>query len=175
MDQIFLGNEQMTVDQKGRVGIPSRFVAVLRAIDPAAADQVGVMITPDRSIKIMPAGYFGAELESWSKLDARDDDERMVLNLATSLAEVLPLDKQNRIKLNPMAMELAGIDRQVVIVGNIKFMQLFDLKKWREMFEKGLPAWGKAATEVARRGQAPAPIQYVINPPTGQSRPGPRT
>lgn len=174
MDQLFLGNEQMTVDQKGRVGIPSRFVAILRAIDPADADKAGVMITPDRSIKIMPANYFRAETESWSKLDDRDNQERLILNMATSLAELVTLDKQNRIKLNPMMMELAGIDRQVVIVGNIKFMQLFDIKKWREMFEKNLPVWGEAATAVARRSEPPRPIQYVINPPTGEARPEPR-
>ncbi|MCE5230733.1 hypothetical protein LLG95_14235 [bacterium] len=165
MEQLFLGNEQMTVDQKGRVGIPSRFMSVLRALEPADADKVGVMITPDRSIKIMPAGYFRSELESWSKLDDRDSQERMILNLATSLAELVTLDKQNRIKLNPMMAELAGIDRQVVIVGNIKFMQLFDAKTWREMFEKSLPAWGEAATQLARRGDKPQPIQYVINAP----------
>ncbi|MEN6627276.1 MAG: hypothetical protein ABFD69_13715 [Candidatus Sumerlaeia bacterium] len=165
MDQVFLGNEQMTVDQKGRVGIPARFVAVLRALDPADADKVGVMITPDRSIKIMPATFFRAELERWSRLDDRDSQERMILNLATSLAELVVLDKQNRIKLNPMMMEMAGIDRQVVIVGNIKFMQIFDEPTWREMFKKNLTAWGEASTSVARRAEAPAPIQYVINAP----------
>lgn len=173
MEQVFLGNEQMTVDQKGRVGISSRFVSVLRAIDPANADKVGVMLTPDRSIKIVPANLFAAELERWGNLDDRDEQERMILNLATSLAEMVPLDKQNRIKLNPMAMEIAGIDRQVVVVGNIKFMQLFDLQKWREMFEKGLPAWGKAATEVARRAQPQKPNQLVINLP-GESAQEPK-
>ncbi|MRR13234.1 division/cell wall cluster transcriptional repressor MraZ [bacterium] len=113
----------------------------------------------------MPANYFRAEVERWSKLDDRDSQERMILNLATSLAELVTLDKQNRIKLNPMMMKVAGIDRQVVIVGNIKFMQLFDVEAWNKMFSKNLSAWGEASTAVARREEAPAPVQYVINAP----------
>ncbi len=168
MDQVFLGNEQMTVDQKGRVGIPARFMAVLRALEPQAHDQLGLMMTPDRSIKLMPAGVFREEIARVSQLDDRVDQERMMLNMATSLAELAVLDKQNRVKLNPMMMELCGLDRQVIIVGNLKFMQLFDAKGWRELCERSLGAWSQASTQVARRDQAPTPVQYVINAP----RPG---
>lgn len=164
MDAVFLGNEQMTIDQKGRVGIPARFVSVLRAIEGDGFGSVGVMMTPDRSIKMMPSSYFRGEVERWRRLDDRIAEERIILNLATSLAELIALDKQNRIGLNPMMMELAGIDRQVIIVGTIKFMQLFDSGVWREMFERNLGRWGEAAADVARRAAAPPPVQYIINP-----------
>ena len=163
MDQVFLGSEQMTVDQKGRVGIPARFMSVLRALEPKESDRLGLTITPDRSIKLMPASRFREEIERISRLDDQVDQERMILNMATSLAESVTLDKQNRVKLSPMMTELCGIDRQVVIVGNLKFMQLFDAKAWRELCERSLSTWSQAATAVARRAEAPAPVQYVIN------------
>lgn len=170
MEQLFLGNEQMTVDDKGRVGIPARFMTVLRAICPDAADSVGVMITPDRSIKIMPAPCFAKEIESWSQFNDRIDEERMMLNLSTSMAERLALDKQNRFKLNPLMRDICAIDRQVVIVGSMRYMQLFDLNVWRDTIEKSLPNWGKASTRVASRNEPKAPIQqFVINTGGGQS------
>jgi MraZ protein len=151
MDQVFLGNDQMTVDEKGRVGIPRRFMTVLRAADPDHGDGVGVMITPERSIKVMPVAYFNQELARWSGLNEQIDEERMILNLSTSMAELAALDKQNRIKLNPLMMELCSIDRQVVVVGSIKFMQIFDVKVWRQMFERDLPRLSDASTAVATR------------------------
>ena len=154
----------MTIDQKGRVAIPSRFMTVLRAICPAEADSVGLMITPERSIKIMPATLFRSELDRWGTLNEQVDEERMVLNLSTSLAELVAMDKQNRVKLNPLMMELCQIDQKVVIVGNLKYMQLFDMKVWKEIFRQGLSQFGQAATRVARKDEPqPQPVQYVIN------------
>ncbi len=176
MERVFLSNEQMTVDQKGRVGIPARFMTVLRELEPEAYDRVGVMITPDRSIKIMPAAYFAEEIERWSRLDDQIDQERMVLNMATSMAELVQLDKQNRVKLNPIMMEMTGIDRQVVIVGSLRFMQLYDAQAWRDMVRQSLPLWGKAATAVAQRATAATqPVnQLVVNLPGGPAAgPGP--
>ena len=152
MQKAFLGNEQMRVDDKGRVGIPSRFVAVLRELCPDRCDSVGVMITPDRSIKIMPAPVFEKELERWSELNDQIDEERTVLNMSTSLADELALDRQNRIRLNPLMMDLCRIERHVVFVGTVHYMQLFDDKVYRAMVERQLPQWAQAATRVARKG-----------------------
>lgn len=169
MDQLFLGNEQMSVDDKGRVGIPARFMAVLRAICPNEADSVGVMITPDRSIKVMPIPYFAAEIESWSKFNDRIDEERMMLNLSTSMAERMALDKQNRFKLNPLMRELCMIDQKVVIQGSMNYMQIFDAAAWREMFNKNLARWGQASTHVALKNEPKAPVQqFVITTGGGQ-------
>ena len=169
MNQLFLGNEQMTVDDKGRVGIPARFMTVLRAICPDEADSVGVMITPDRSIKIMPIPYFAAEIESWGKFNDRIDEERMMLNLSTSMAERMALDKQNRFKVNPLMREICMIDQKVVIQGSLNYMQIYDATAWRETFNKNLQLWGQASTRVALKNEAKAPVQqFVINTGGGQ-------
>lgn len=166
MAQIFLGNEMMKVDQKGRVGIPARFMSVLRSVSPDHTDSVGLMITPERSIKIMPMPVFLEEIERWNQLDEQDAAERMIKNLATSSAELVTLDKQNRIKLNPLMMEICDIRQQVVIVGSMHFMQLFDVDVWKSMFKTGLDQLGKAMQRVADRDKpasAPTIRQIVIN------------
>lgn len=174
MDKIFIGIEPMTVDNKGRVGIPARFMATLRAICPERADAVGVMITPDLSIKLMPALFFEQEIERLNRLNDQVEEERLILNLSTSFAELAQLDKQNRIKLNPLMMEECSIRRDVVIIGSRQYMQLFDEKSWREYRKRALPLLGSAASQVARKSEPKSPIQYVINagsvePPAGMA------
>ena len=167
----FTGLERMTADPKGRVGVPARYLRVLKNICPDRADRVGVRLTPERSIKVMPAPMYEAELETWSGLDDRIDDERMVLNMSTVGADLLELDNQNRIRLNPLLMKLCGIDRQVVFVGSVRFMQIYAEEVYLEMIQANQPAWSRAQTNVARQSAAPAaeaaPVQYVINVPAG--------
>ena len=152
MEDAFLSNEQMTVDEKGRVGIPARYIAVLKARCPEETDKVGLMITPERSIKVMPINAFHQEVNEWKTLDERDEDERTVLNM-TGLAEEAPLDKQNRIKLNPMMMDLCGIARQVVFVGSVNYMQIYDAAVWREMVLQNLGRFSQVSTQLARRAK----------------------
>jgi MraZ protein len=167
MAQIFLGNELMKVDQKGRVGIPARFMTVLRSLCPDQTESVGLMVTPEQSIKIMPLPAFLEEVERWSHLSDLNADERMLRNMATGSAELAQLDRQNRIKLNPLMMELCEIRQQVVIVGSMEYMQLFDVDVWKRMFRQGLGRMGEAMQAIADRDKPvptpPAIRQIVIN------------
>jgi division/cell wall cluster transcriptional repressor MraZ len=166
MAKIFLGNELMRVDQKGRVGIPARFMTVLRAISPDASDSVGLMISPDHSIKIMPMPCFIEEVERWNRLDDQVASERMIKNLATGSTELVQLDKQNRVKLNPLMMEICDIRQQVVIVGSMHYMQLFDQYAWKAMFKAGLSQMGQAMETAAEKDKPkPQPVikQFIIN------------
>ncbi|MCH8332662.1 hypothetical protein IIC65_01915, partial [Candidatus Sumerlaeota bacterium] len=64
--QLFLNSQEMLVDAKLRVGIPERFMKVLKQICPDHVDQIGLAATPDRSIKLMPYPYFMQALEQWN-------------------------------------------------------------------------------------------------------------
>ena len=166
MALIFLGNELMKVDQKGRVGIPARFMAVLRAMCPDRTESVGMMISPEKSIKILPLPHFLEEVERWNRLDDLVAAERTIKNLVTSTAELATLDKQNRIKLNPQLMALCQIRQQVVVAGSMHYMQLFDVETWKGMFEKGLGRLSEAMQKVADKEQPkprPSVKQLIIN------------
>jgi len=173
MEKVFTGTESMTVDSKGRVGIPARFMAVLRALAPDDADAVGVTITPDYSLKIMPIPVFDEEIARLSQLNDQVEEERVILNLMASFAERVPLDKQNRLKLNPLIMDFCSIGREVVITGSIKYLQIWDEAAWRSSSKERLARLGAASALVARKGEAKTPVQYVINadgaehPPVG--------
>lgn len=167
---LFLNSQEMLVDAKLRVGIPERFMKVLKQICPDHVDQIGLAATPDRSIKLMPYPYFMAALEQWNALDDRISDQRVVLNLSAGFADLLKLDKQNRIRLNPEMCKFCNITREVIIVGTLKYMQIFDRGVWNTLVRKGMSKFGGAADAVAAKAAEPAPVQLIV-----QARTGPET
>jgi len=155
----FLGSEKMTVDDKGRVGIPARFMTVLRAMFPDQCGEVGLTITPDYSIKVMPLPVFDEFMAGLDQLNDQIEEERLVLTLSTSFADKAELDKQNRIKLSPLLMEKCQIGRQVVVVGSRQYMQIFDENVWREYSDRALAMMGTASSKVARKEEPVAPAR----------------
>lgn len=157
MEPAFLNNQEMVVDTKMRVGIPERFMKVLKQGFPDACEEIGVTATPDRSIKLMPKPTFLKELEFWETLDDQINDQRTILNLLTSFADLVPLDKQNRIRLSPALCKFCNITRNVIVVGNIRYMQIFDLDTWNDSVREGMDRFGGAINALAlQRGRARA-------------------
>ncbi len=151
LDQRFIGMEQMTVDEKFRVGIPSKFMPMLRKIDPSEDLQVGLVLTPDRSIKIMPMPAFNRMLERWENYNESFEEERLLLNLEPATAEVAGLDKQNRIKLNPWMLRKCGISRDVVVIGSRDCLQIFSDQVYDEYYDVSRKDWSKAGSAAANR------------------------
>lgn len=163
LDEVFLDTIEMTVDNKGRVGIPEKFMKVIRKLCPDNANVIGIAPTPEKSIKLMPYSYIARRIADWSKLNGEKGAERKMLNALTAYATWLPLDPQNRIKLNPTLMRLCRIQRDVVIVGSIHFMQLFDVHNYEETVLTQLANYDEIEKEAERKIQEVAPVQFVLN------------
>jgi division/cell wall cluster transcriptional repressor MraZ len=148
---VFLNNQVVTVDTKHRVAIPERFIKVLKQAYPDDCEEVGVTATPDGSIKLMPKPLFLEELQKWSRLDDRITEERTILNIMTAYADLLPLDKQNRIRLSPMLCDFCKISREAIVVGNMSYMQIYDLSVWNERVRQGMQHLDRAMNNVAMR------------------------
>jgi division/cell wall cluster transcriptional repressor MraZ len=148
---VFLNNQLVVVDSKHRVAIPERFIKVLKAAFPDNCEEIGVRATPDRSVKVMPIPLFEKELESWRHLDERVSEERTILNIMTATADRLALDKQNRIRLSPMLCEFCNLSRDAIIVGNMDYMQIYDLGIWNEKLREGMQSFDQALNNVAMR------------------------
>lgn len=144
LQHAFIGLEEMTVDVKGRVAIPACFMKPLRLRCPERPDTVGLMVTPDRSIKIVPANQFEQEIARLSRLNDRRQRERIILGMSTMGAGLTALDKQNRIKINPAMRKLCGIDRVVMFQGTVNYVQIFDEQRYYQLAENRFDAWSEA-------------------------------
>lgn len=169
-EDLFIDSAEMTVDAKNRVGIPEKFMKVLRRLCPDDADKIGVCPTPDSSICLMPRPRFESQLAEWrEKMTGGSAEQRRMLTTMTSLSGLFPLDAQNRVKLNPTLMRICSIKRDVIITGNIDYMQIFDLNGFEKSMIDGLQQFDAMMEKSVGRQAPQTQIQYVINPPQAQS------
>jgi division/cell wall cluster transcriptional repressor MraZ len=165
MAQVFMGSFRMQLDNKGRVGLPARYMSILRELCPDQNESVGVMITPDRSIKVMPYPYFLEEIERWSQLDESNAYEFMIRNMNSSIADSMVLDSQNRIKLGQMMMDLCGIElqTQVVVSGCMDHMQIYNEQVYHQTLGHALNLSRQLQQQQAAAATGTAPDSQQVS------------
>ncbi|HXY54023.1 MAG TPA: division/cell wall cluster transcriptional repressor MraZ [Nitrospirota bacterium] len=124
---MFRGSFEHSVDSKGRVSVPSKF----RDIIADRYDGRLVMAMDfDRCLTVYP-------LEEWEKLEEKiktlpmmQKEVKDFMRFFFSTATECELDKQGRILISPAHRERAGITKNVMLVGIINKIEIWDAKAW---------------------------------------------
>ena len=123
---VFLGEFNHTLDDKGRLTVPSKYRAQL------ATGLVATRNPVERCLLVMP-------LEKWREVAAKvnalplvDSRSAVLRRSIFSAAENLSPDKQGRILISPRLREYAEIKDDVVIAGVYSFVELWAPGRWRE-------------------------------------------
>jgi MraZ protein len=124
---MFRGSFEHTVDSKGRVSVPSRFREI---IADRYDGKLVLAMDYDKCLTVYP-------IEEWEKLEDK------IRNLPTMKKEVkdfmrfllasateCELDKQGRVLIPPTLREHAGIAKNVMLVGIIDKIEIWDAKAW---------------------------------------------
>lgn len=120
---MFLGTHAPRLDEKGRLVLPAKFREGLSA---------GVVLTKgqDRSIVVWPAAEFAAYAERLNEASRSDARVRAYLRVLFSGAfDEIP-DRQGRVTMPAALREYAGLDRDVVVVGNGTTVEIWDAQAW---------------------------------------------
>ena len=121
---MFLGTHTPKLDEKGRLILPAKYRDELAE---------GLVITrfQERCLAIWPVATF-AELvqgvRGASSSQQVRDYQRM---LASGASDETP-DKQGRVTIPPQLRSYAGLDGQVVVVGAINRVEVWDVAAWEE-------------------------------------------
>ena len=124
---MFRGSFEHSVDSKGRVSVPSKF----RDIIADRYDGRLVMAMDfDRCLTVYP-------LEEWEKLEEKiktlpmmQKEVKDFMRFFFSSATECELDKQGRILIPPIHRERAGITKNVMLVGIINKIEIWDADAW---------------------------------------------
>jgi MraZ protein len=122
----FRGKYDFSIDDKGRVNIPSKFRKLL---SPEAEDTFVISRGPDGCLWAYPK-------DKWEEFENRLDgthETREFNKVQRVLQKTLSdstLDKQGRITLTTYQMEIVGITKDVSIVGRGKYLEIWDKKKF---------------------------------------------
>ncbi len=122
---MFLGEYQHTVDDKGRVVLPSKF-----------RDQLarGCVITKgqERCLFVFPDDRWGEEVEKVMKLPRTDRRARNYARSFFASASDQKPDRQGRIVIPSALREYAGLDKDVTVVGVADRVEIWSSDSWSE-------------------------------------------
>ena len=139
--RMFLGTHAPRLDDKGRLVLPAKF---REALAP------GLVLTKgqDRSIVVWPAIEFTAYAARLGEASRSDEKVRAYLRVLFSSAFDEQPDKQGRITLPPVLREYAGLDRDVVVVGNGQTVEIWDAAAWTSYLTSNEDAYSSINEEV---------------------------
>ncbi len=124
----FSGKYYYTVDPKGRVIIPSPFREII-----STNYNTKLYITNDvfdKCLHVYPQ-------EEWSRLEEKvrllpktQEEVKFFMRRVIASAQEVELDKQGRILIPAAHREDAGLNSDIVIVGQIEKIELWDRREW---------------------------------------------
>jgi MraZ protein len=125
---VFRGFSAVSVDNKGRLAIPSRFRDRLGVI---AEGRVVLTLNPlDRALWLYP-------LPEWELIEAKlatlsdfDRQSRRAKQMMRGYASDLQLDAQGRILVPQELRDFAGLRRQAVVLGQGNKFEIWDAAVW---------------------------------------------
>jgi len=138
-----------TIDDKGRLSFPSRFREVLRQYE----SEILVALPWDTHLRAYPL----AEWENIeNKLKAGDgqhsEDLEKIIRYFESESFECVLDKQGRILLPPALRTDLGLKRDIVLIGMIDRVEIWDKERWNVERQVGREHFGELKASIKKRG-----------------------
>jgi len=123
---MFRGRFEYSLDDKGRVKIPPKFKEVLKDKHQSTL----VLTVFDDCIYAYPYDVW-EELEKKAvNLPLTNKAARRFKRMFFSSAQDVNIDKQGRILIPSVLREDAGIDKDVVVLGNLDHIEIWSKERW---------------------------------------------
>lgn len=122
---MFMGEYSHTIDPKGRLIIPSRFRDEL-------GDEFVLTKGLDGCLSIYPKNEWEAFEQKLRDLPLTNKNARTFTRFFVAGASLCELDKQGRILVPATLREYAGLEKDVVLTGNINRIEIWSKQKWSE-------------------------------------------
>ncbi len=123
---MFLGKYQHTLDNKGRLTIPSRFRELL------AADGAYVTQGFDHNLMVYTAQAFDRIYQRVNRMNVTDANARLLKRLVFSTAERVEVDKAGRILIPEHLRLSAGLQSEAIVVGAGDYFEIWSPEAWAE-------------------------------------------
>jgi MraZ protein len=128
--QMFLGQFQHNLDDKGRLMIPARYRDLLAA---------GAYITQgfDKCLMVMTDAYFNEVYERINSMNMADSTARMLRRLILSNAYPVEVDKVGRILVPQNLRAFLGIENgELTVAGQGEYFEVWIPAEWKTQMDK---------------------------------------
>jgi MraZ protein len=122
----FRGHFEYALDAKNRLNVPAKV---------RAAFSGGVVLA--QGLEPCVTIWVPDEFERWTQsflsgLNPLSPERRKLTRYFAGTSFDAELDSAGRVTLNPALIDHAGIDREVMIVGNLDHLEVWDRRRWAE-------------------------------------------
>jgi len=119
----FFGEYRHTVDDKGRLTIPSQWRPEMVS---TSNDFLALPSLTERSVTVYPPKMIEQLYERFSQISMGDQDGQRAIRRIMSMAHNFACDKQGRINLNEKLIKHASLKKSVVLLGEASKFKIFD-------------------------------------------------
>ena len=144
---MFRGRSRHNLDSKGRLAIPARFREELER----KGDNCLVVTNHDKCLWAFSREDWKGIEEKAAKLPQFDHAVNTYLRYFISGAVECPL-KQGRITIPLDLRQIAGLNREVVLVGELKRFEIWEKECWEEEFEQAKQSFAQASQSLSELG-----------------------
>lgn len=117
---VFQGPAALTLDNKGRITVPARHLAVLRALD---VTQLTITKHPDGPLMVFPRPTWE---EFRDRINALPMEAVRWKRVFLGNAMDVDIDASSRVLVAPELRKSAGLDRDVMLIGMGSHLELWD-------------------------------------------------
>ncbi|NBB78094.1 MAG: division/cell wall cluster transcriptional repressor MraZ [Verrucomicrobia bacterium] len=119
----FFGEYRHSVDDKGRLTIPSHWRPEL---DSEANNFLALASLTERSVTVYPPKMIDQLYERFSQISMGDQKGQRAIRRIMATAHNFSCDKQGRINLNDKLIQYAGLKKSVVLLGEASKFMIYD-------------------------------------------------
>jgi len=133
---VFVGEFTHTIDEKNRLVLPAKFRAFINDVE----DKKGFFIVAspvmgEHCLRLYTmTGWQPVAANLRQEADKSKDPARYMRYFA-SRGEFVPLDAQNRLVVPQKLMDYAGLKKDVLMVGNVDWIEVWNVGEYRAATE----------------------------------------
>ncbi len=109
----------------------------------------------DDCLWIYPNDTWKRNEEQLARLSVLDTKSRVFVRAFTASKGESEIDKQGRVVLPPLLRETAKLEREVVLVGALNRIEVWDRDRWKEARTTAAQSMRSIAQDLADRGMLP--------------------
>lgn len=143
---LLTGTYPRTLDDKHRLALPSRIREQL-----GETKQLFVTQGLDRCLWIYDRPGLERLIEKLDQVSATDGEARTFRRLFFAQMEAVDLDKTGRMLLPERLIDFAGLEREVMLIGVVDRLELWNAARWREYVAANAPRFDAVAEAAFRK------------------------
>ena len=143
---MLIGSFKYSIDSKGRVSIPAK---MRKFVDPKSNDAFVMTRGTNKCIDVYPMNLWEELVQSkLNQLNSFEPKDAMFLRMFLQQAAEDKLDSQSRLLIPKNLIEYAEISKEVLILGNIKKIELWNPQNYEDYLNTSELSFEEIAKQV---------------------------